>query len=511
MFVSQERKKMLPTLTILLALGGIATAAPSRATTKACNDISDSLPKRVSFPVSTAFFSESNEYWSTVLRSARPACIVFPKSAQDVSTAVTILNQYPSVKFTAKSGGHDPNLGHATVADGVLISMRDMVGASYDSQKNIAHVKPGGEWNDVISSLAEDGVTVVGGRLGLVGVGGFLLQGGISFLSAQYGLAADNIVGWEMVAANGTIVNVNVEDYPDLAVALKGSGSQFGIVTRFDVLAHKIGKVWGGMRIYNGDKKDQIFKALHDFVPYSNEDSKGAIIVTNIFAVGSTELFIVFYFYDGEKPPTSGPFADLLKLDSILDQTSTQTYAKLLKSNGAGASLLNSRISFRTLTIPHIPNNPNIYAEISDKMDQLLADYLSNPFALASQCSVDFQPLPSIVGKHSQDRGGNAMGLSGTDGNRLILELQCAWTNKADDEVLPAITRDLTAWVETRIPVWLDGEDASNERYLPLFMNDAMSDQNVTGSYRDYVKFKGLQMQNDPDGTLRTRVGGFKY
>ncbi|KAM5345972.1 hypothetical protein ACJ41O_011833 [Fusarium nematophilum] len=449
MFVSQERKKMLPTLTILLALGGIATAAPSRATTKACNDISDSLPKRVSFPVSTAFFSESNEYWSTVLRSARPACIVFPKSAQDVSTAVTILNQYPSVKFTAKSGGHDPNLGHATVADGVLISMRDMVGASYDSQKNIAHVKPGGEWNDVISSLAEDGVTVVGGRLGLVGVGGFLLQGGISFLSAQYGLAADNIVGWEMVAANGTIVNVNVEDYPDLAVALKGSGSQFGIVTRFDVLAHKIGKVWGGMRIYNGDKKDQIFKALHDFVPYSNEDSKGAIIVTNIFAVGSTELFIVFYFYDGEKPPTSGPFADLLKLDSILDQTSTQTYAKL--------------------------------------------------------------PLPSIVGKHSQDRGGNAMGLSGTDGNRLILELQCAWTNKADDEVLPAITRDLTAWVETRIPVWLDGEDASNERYLPLFMNDAMSDQNVTGSYRDYVKFKGLQMQNDPDGTLRTRVGGFKY
>ena len=128
-------------------------------------------------------------------------------------------------------------------------------------------------------------------------------------------------------------------------MALKGSGSQFGkmdmatfklwltgagIVTQFTVKAHKIGNVWGGIRIYDASKTDEIFNALHDFVPSSNQDSKAAIIITNLFAVASIEAFLVFYFYDGEQPPTTGPFADLLKIGFLVDQTSTQTYANLV-------------------------------------------------------------------------------------------------------------------------------------------------------------------------------------
>ncbi|KAF4458203.1 fad dependent, partial [Fusarium albosuccineum] len=85
----------------------------------------------------------------------------------------------------------------------------------------------------------------------------------------------------------------------------------------------------------------------------------------------------------------------------------------------------------------------------------------------------------------------------------------CAWGDEDDDDILPDATRELTAWIETKIPEWLDG--GSGESYLPLLMNDAMGDQNVTGSYRDCAKFKALQVQNDPDGILSTRVGGFKY
>lgn len=213
---------------LVSSLAAGAFAAPSESTTKACNEISKALPKKVSLPYTINFNSESSGYWSTALREIKPACVISAKSAEDVSTAVTILNKYPDVKFAAKSGGHDPNPNHATAGDGVLISLSEMVGATYDAEKKIAYVKPGGEWNDVISQLNKDGVTIAGGRLGLVGVGGLLTQGGISFLSAQYGLAADNIVSWEMVNHNGTIVNIDVESQPDLAVALRGSGSQFG-------------------------------------------------------------------------------------------------------------------------------------------------------------------------------------------------------------------------------------------------------------------------------------------
>jgi hypothetical protein len=143
-----------------------ALAAPSAATTEACKEISKAIPGRVSFPFTINYNEQSREYWSTLLREIKPACVVTAKSSSDVSTAVTILNKYPDVRFAAKSGGHDPNPTHATVRDGVLISLNEMVGATYDSEKKVAYVKPGGEWNDVISALNKHGVAIVGGRLG---------------------------------------------------------------------------------------------------------------------------------------------------------------------------------------------------------------------------------------------------------------------------------------------------------------------------------------------------------
>lgn len=144
-------------------------------------------------------------------------------------------------------------------------------------------------------------------------------------------------------------------------------------------------------------------------------------------------------------------------------------------------------------------------------MGELTANYFKNPLHLTAQCSVDFQPLPKTVGRMSQASGGNAMGLTDQDPDRLILEIQCAWGSAKDDETLMGISRDLTSWLDTVVPEWLSEQQQPLDTYLPLFMNDASADQNVTGSYRGYEKFKTLQLQYDPQGTLRARTGGFKY
>ncbi|KAG5757677.1 hypothetical protein H9Q72_014180 [Fusarium xylarioides] len=488
-----------------------ALAAPSVSTKKACEEISKAIPGRVSQPFTISYNSQSSGYWSTALREIKPACVVTAKSAEDVSKAVTILNKYPDVKFAAKSGGHDPNPTHATAGDGVLISLNEMVGATYDADKKAAYVKPGGEWNDVISQLNKKGVAIVGGRLGLVGVGGLLTQGGISFLSAQYGLAADNVVSWEMVNWNGTIINVNAKTQPELAVALRGSGSQFGIVTQFTVKAYPIGKVWGGIRTYDESKTDALYKAMHEFIPYSNEDPKAAIIVTSLILTGSSRINLLFYFYQGEKPPTTGAFADLLKIKSTLSTTKTQSYPDLLKSNGAGVSLLNSRISFRTATIPYFPKDSTVYAEITDKFVAITSTYFKDLRGFASQCSVDFQPLPSSIGKHTEERGGNAIGFTANDPDRVLLEIQCAWVEKRYGDAVRQFSKDLTAYIEDKLPEWIERNGGDVDEYLPLFMNDAMFDQNVTGTYKDYAKFKALQREADPEGVLRERMSGFKY
>lgn len=149
-----------------LLFGQFGLTAPSAATSQACKDISAAIPGRVSYPQSIPYISETQKYWSSLLREIAPACVVLPTSTEEVSVAVKVLNKYPEVNFAAKSGGHDPNAGHGSVQDGVLIALREITGTTYDKDQNLAYVKPGGEWNDVIGALDPQGVAVVGGRLG---------------------------------------------------------------------------------------------------------------------------------------------------------------------------------------------------------------------------------------------------------------------------------------------------------------------------------------------------------
>ncbi|MBE3047325.1 hypothetical protein IMZ48_33355 [Candidatus Bathyarchaeota archaeon] len=84
------------------------------------------------------------------------------------------------------------------------------------------------------------------------------------------------------------------------------------------------------MRIYDGGKADEIYSALHNFVP--GDDDKAAIIISDVIALGSeVRIILVFYYYEDEEPPTTGPFAQFLNIDSTLDITSTKSYSELVR------------------------------------------------------------------------------------------------------------------------------------------------------------------------------------
>jgi FAD/FMN-containing dehydrogenase len=166
---------------------------------------------------------------------------------------------------------------------------------------------------------------------GIVGVGGLLLGGGLSFLSAQEGLAADNIIGWETVLANGSVVNIEAATHPDLAKAMRGSGSQFGIVTKYTVNVHPIDKVWGGSCPYDDTQSDKLYAALHKFVSDGQKDPKAAIIFTDLLLPLGISTKLIYYFYDGPARPTSGPFADFFKIPGLACVPRTQKYSELVR------------------------------------------------------------------------------------------------------------------------------------------------------------------------------------
>ena len=181
----------LRALTILLSSTSLTLAAPNPSTKAACSDIALALPGKLSLPGEAAYTKENRDYYNIGLAELGPACIAFPSSAADVSAIVKILNTRADVEFAVKSGGHSPNPGAASVRDGVLVALRNLAGTVLDREKGVAYVKPGGHWWDVMKALEGTGLTVVAGRLGVVGIGGYLVQGGLSFLSGQYGLGAD--------------------------------------------------------------------------------------------------------------------------------------------------------------------------------------------------------------------------------------------------------------------------------------------------------------------------------
>jgi FAD/FMN-containing dehydrogenase len=75
------------------------------------------------------------------------------------------------------------------------------------------------------------GQTATGGREGGVGVGGLTLGGSLSFHTARRGMAADDMANFEVVLADGSVVNANAQENPDLFKAFKGGGNNFGVVS----------------------------------------------------------------------------------------------------------------------------------------------------------------------------------------------------------------------------------------------------------------------------------------
>jgi len=147
--------------------------------------------------------------------------------------------------FATRSGGHNPNPGFASVdSRGVLIDLSQLKEITLNHDHSYLSTGPGNHWDQVYRFLSTHEVTVLGGRVPGVGVGGVLLGGGLSWLSGHYGLACDNVLEYEVVLSNATIVKASAQVNSDLFWALKGGGANFGIVTKFILRTVPVEQFW---------------------------------------------------------------------------------------------------------------------------------------------------------------------------------------------------------------------------------------------------------------------------
>jgi FAD/FMN-containing dehydrogenase len=115
-------------------------------------------------------------YWSAACAALKPSCVLLPRSAQQVSDIVKILRAN-NEDFAVKSGGHSPNRHFASIQGGPLVATKLLNEVVYNPKTQTARVGPGNHWHNVSLAMEGTGMNCVGGRMGEVGVGGYLLGG----------------------------------------------------------------------------------------------------------------------------------------------------------------------------------------------------------------------------------------------------------------------------------------------------------------------------------------------
>ncbi|KAL8726337.1 MAG: hypothetical protein Q9166_006785 [cf. Caloplaca sp. 2 TL-2023] len=439
---------------------------------------------------SQQYINRTEINWSTSCWK-ESQCILSPSSAQGVSRAMLIVNFFDS-KFATRSGGHSTNIGYANVDDyGILIDVVNLDQITYN--KKTITFGSGQRWGQVYDYLKDTSVIAIGGRSPRVGVGGLMVGGGMPYFSSLYGIVSDGNQEYEVVLANSSIVRANPQQNPDLFKALKGGGSNFGIITKFSVDAIPSTDLWFEARTYNPDQTPELFKALIQYQAASENDINANLV----FSVGNTATLVGFvYAKPVKRPAVYNAFYNIPFNASFIDSTIGQPQALVRAFSSVGGTVV---ARYNTCTATFKPDI-NTY-------EQSYAKWL----AISTKAAQDFgaimtygvQPFTSAAAKHGDTRGGNVLGLDKVGQSWFAGTVQ--WNSPNDD----------VAAQQTLLSVCGAVKDAAtaNGAHLPfLFMNDANYAQDVLGSYGSASKaqLRATARKYDPQGVFqRLQNDGF--
>jgi FAD/FMN-containing dehydrogenase len=200
----------------------------------------------------------------------RPALIVRCRSAADVAAAVRFARA-EGLEISVRGGGH--NVAGRAVADGaMMVDLAEMKQVDVDPEARLVRAQGGLLWHELNAATAEHGLAVTGGAISTTGIAGLTLGGGLGWLMAKYGLAADNVTAVELVTAEGDVLDVTAESHPDLFWALQGGGGNFGVATTFTYRLQPLEMVTGGLIAHPFDAAPELLRFYRDAVAGASDD-----------------------------------------------------------------------------------------------------------------------------------------------------------------------------------------------------------------------------------------------
>jgi FAD/FMN-containing dehydrogenase len=198
--------------------------------------LKESLRGRLILP-DDDLYEQSRKLWNGMI-DKRPGLIARCRGAADVIRCVNFARQH-GILTAVRGGGHNV-AGNAVCDGGIVLDLSEMRSVRVDTKRNAVHIEGGAVLGDVDHETAVHGLATPTGVVTETGYAGLTLHGGMGWQLRMRGLAADNLLGADIVTADGALLRINDEEHPDLFWALRGGGGNFGVVTSFTSRLHPV-------------------------------------------------------------------------------------------------------------------------------------------------------------------------------------------------------------------------------------------------------------------------------
>lgn len=212
-------------------------------------------------------YDQARAAWN-LAADLRPAAVVAPVDSNDVVEVVRFADS-AGLRVCAQSTGHGAT-AHSDLSGSILIRTDAMRDLTVNAGECSCRVEAGVRWGEVALAAAAHGLAAPAGTAADVGVAGYMLGGGLSWMARKYGLACDLLTAVEIVDGSGVLRRVDTETDPDLFWAIRGGGGNFGIVTALEFSLLPIESLVAGALFFPFERAGEVlsrWRAWTEMVP----------------------------------------------------------------------------------------------------------------------------------------------------------------------------------------------------------------------------------------------------